>query len=406
LNSVLHQIFRAGALAAALLVQHLPAATLERREIEPDARMGKASAVVVGDGPLVHTSGFFGCNPRGELVDSGIARQTEQVLANIEQALVAGGSNLALIVKLNLSVREPALCGEVQKILSRKFEGKPKPALTLVVSEQIKPGALVSGDAVGLADAAQAGAGVRWLTSKQLYTGEGQTHVAVLPKGPRIYLSGKGGNGPTRETTRKLLADIKTMMEFADVKPADVVQIRVFLNQMNETPVQADAMREFFGRPDYPPVTYLERAGDGAMEIEMVAAGRPNATRAAAQIEYLTPPKYKASPLFSQIARVNYGGLVYVSGLYGDSTRDPETQAKTIFDRMEVLVRAGGSDMRHLAKALYYITGKEGGVGMDKIRPKAFDPVRPPAASRNNLRHVGEPGGTMLVDMIAVVVAN
>jgi hypothetical protein len=52
---------------------------------------------------------------------------------------------------------------------------------------------------------------------------------------------------------------------------------------------------------------------------------------------------------------------------------------------------------------MYHITGKEGAQGMDKVRPRVFDPAGPPAASRNTLRHVGGAGGVMVVDMIGVV---
>jgi enamine deaminase RidA (YjgF/YER057c/UK114 family) len=289
----------------------------------------------------------------------------------------------------------------VEKVLARRFT-KAKPAVTLVVSEQTMPGALVSGDAVGLA-----GAGKRekeWLYSKEIYRTGPQAHAAVLPTGTRIFLSGKGGKGPTAEATRSILAELKAVMDFVQVRPADIVQIRIFLQRVGETRQQDEVMTEFFGSSGCPPVTYIDRAGDASMEIEMIAAGSPAPSKSVAQIEYLTPPKWKASPVFSQIARVNRGGLIYVSGLTGDPAADSEAQARSIFERTEAAVRAGGGDMRHLVKALYYITGKEGGTGMDKLRPKVFAADRPPAASRNNLRHVGGEGSTMLIDMIGVVV--
>ena len=87
----------------------------------------------------------------------------------------------------------------------------------------------------------------------------------------------------------------------------------------------------------------------------------------------------------------------------GNPLDDPEAQAASVFGQIEKAVVEAGGDFRHLAKATYYITeGKSPPAGMDVVRRKVFDPKRPPAASRNNLRHVGGDGGVMAVDMIGV----
>ena len=39
-------------------------------------------------------------------------------------------------------------------------------------------------------------------------------------------------------------------------------------------------------------------------------------------IEYLTPPGLKASPVYSRVARVNDGKLIYLSGLFGKTATD------------------------------------------------------------------------------------
>jgi hypothetical protein len=58
--------------------------------------------------------------------------------------------------------------------------------------------------------------------------------------------------------------------------------------------------------------------------------------------------------------------------------------------------------MRHLVKATYYVSDNDAARWIDRTRPKRFDPVRPPAASKLMVHGVGHPHRTMTVDMIAV----
>ena len=58
--------------------------------------------------------------------------------------------------------------------------------------------------------------------------------------------------------------------------------------------------------------------------------------------------------------------------------------------------------MRHLVKATYYVSDNDAARWVDRTRPRVFDPVRPPAASKLMVHGVGHPRRTMTVDMIAV----
>jgi len=58
--------------------------------------------------------------------------------------------------------------------------------------------------------------------------------------------------------------------------------------------------------------------------------------------------------------------------------------------------------MRHLAKATYYVADHDAARWVDRVRPRVFDPDRPPAASKVMVHAVGMVGRTMTVDMIAV----
>ena len=161
------------------------------------------------------------------------------------------------------------------------------------------------------------------------------------------------------------------------------------------------AVSDFFGGKDVPPLSLVEwRSGPNQpVEIELVAASRQPVDVA---IEYLTPPALKASPLFSRVARVNAGPLIYVSGIFGPSATTGAAQVEAIFDTLAAVLSETGSDFRHLAKATYYVSDEAARRALNDLRPRYFDPKRPPAASKAFVAGVGLEQRTVTLDMIAV----
>ena len=68
----------------------------------------------------------------------------------------------------------------------------------------------------------------------------------------------------------------------------------------------------------------------------------------------------------------------------------------------ETILAETGSDIRHLAKASYFVCDADASRGFDVVRPIAFDPLRPPAASLVMVHGVGRAGRTLTMDVIAV----
>lgn len=372
--------------------------------VEPNT--GLAAAVRVGEVALVYTATMLPRKGQELVADGDAVRQAEQVLVNLDLALVLGGSSLGQVVKFNFSVAETEMLEPVGRVLSSRFSQSLKPAVTLVVSRQVSPGVLVSGDAVGVTGrSASAGAVVR-LRSKDLHTEGKQSHAAILPAGPRIYFSGKTADAEAAAGAEKIMADAKALMDHVATVPSEIVQVSVMMKALHDARNLESALEKFFAPAALPPIAYVERnSGKAGIEIEMIAVGKPGNVRRSPQIEYMAvPPHWRASPSFSHIARVNRGGSIYVSGAYGKPGDDAAAQAAAIFARLEQLVRMAGGDFAHLAKAMYYVNGREAVAALDNLRPKVFPAGRPPAASRNPLRHIGGPGGSLVVDLIAIPV--
>jgi enamine deaminase RidA (YjgF/YER057c/UK114 family) len=119
-------------------------------------------------------------------------------------------------------------------------------------------------------------------------------------------------------------------------------------------------------------------------------------------VTFLTPPGTTSTKVFSRVARVNHGKLIYISGLYGTKSSDAEGQVREIFGSLRQILERTGSDFEHLAKATYYVSDNDASNKLNDLRPEFYNPQRPPAASKAKVKGVGQPGKTVTMDMIAV----
>jgi enamine deaminase RidA (YjgF/YER057c/UK114 family) len=108
-----------------------------------------------------------------------------------------------------------------------------------------------------------------------------------------------------------------------------------------------------------------------------------------------------ASPVFSRVARIHGGPTIYVGGLYGINSTSGAEQVEEIFTTLADILKQTDGDLRHLVKATYYVADDEASLALNELRPKYYDPARPPAASKAQVRAVGRSGKTITLDMIA-----
>jgi enamine deaminase RidA (YjgF/YER057c/UK114 family) len=186
------------------------------------------------------------------------------------------------------------------------------------------------------------------------------------------------------------------------LQPADIVQLKVFLEPMSEVTAVRKEITEFFGGQS-PPTVFVEWiSGNPPVEIELIATAKGDSSKEADSVSFLTPPGTTGSKVYSRIARVNHGRLIYVSGLYGMNSSDGGGQVRELFGSLGGILKKTGSDFEHLAKATYYVTDSEASNKLNELRPEFYNPQRPPAASKAKVKSVGVPGRTVTMDMIAV----
>jgi 2-iminobutanoate/2-iminopropanoate deaminase len=102
---------------------------------------------------FLFTAGQVGFDPAtGELVDEGIAEQTERVLENLRAILRAAGLDLGSVVKTTVFLVDMADFGKMNEVYARAF-GEHRPARSTVAVAALPRGARVEIEAVAALDA-------------------------------------------------------------------------------------------------------------------------------------------------------------------------------------------------------------------------------------------------------------
>lgn len=374
---------------------------LANEYIDPSEATGSSMAVVVGDTPLAHTALILPLDSNQTVHGMRDAEaQTRKVLQLLAFALKKADTGLPQIAKLNVYLADNEHMGAAQKVISNTFTGKGKPAVCFVVGNLPHPNVLVGMDAVATTSTPGSKTIVR-ASSEAIHRMHGHSHVAILPTGSRVYVSGQAVRaGDLAASTRQTMEQLAETLRHLGLGWENVVQIKSFLQPMEEVETARDEISKFFGGNPAPPLVFVEWTSTTPIEIELIAAGGLAATDTEG-VEFITPPGVKASPVFCRIVRINFGRNIYISGLLGDNTSNPETQVRDIFSTLRYLSRKTGSDMTHLVKATYYVTNNETSDLLNKLRPEFYDAARPPAASKAAVKDTGVNGSTIVVDMVA-----
>jgi enamine deaminase RidA (YjgF/YER057c/UK114 family) len=361
------------------------------REVRPDEATGTSMAVVVdGAANLAYTEQIMPVDADGTVIAPNQAgKQADKVLDRLESTLKNAQTGLDRLVKVDVYVAHLDALATFQKAFARRMAGKARPAVCYVVGVLSPPEALVALDAIAVTSLSG-----DWPAGR----------FAVLPAGPRAFISGQADPGADLAlAARKTLNGLDATLKFVGSDRSRVVRLKAFMQPMTvaaRTAIERE-VSAFFDGKNVPPLTLVEwrSSSNQPVEIELVAAGREPVDR---PVEYVTPPALKASPLFSRVARVNAGPVIYISGLHGPSGTTGSAQVETIFGTLAAVLAEAGSDFRHLAKATYYVSDEAASRALNDLRPRYFDPKRPPAASKAFVSGVGLVGRTVTLDMIAV----
>ena len=222
-----------------------------------------------------------------------------------------------------------------------------------------------------------------------------------------IYASGRAFKGKTYEqsipTTIKALLDDYVFPLGATVN--DVVQVRAYVGDLDHCAEAERLIKKTLGAETSPPIVFIQWAKTDSVEIEFITSA-PQKAKTTETVSFQTPATLKKSPVFSRIAIVHSDSLTFLSGIYGTTKTSPEAQVASVFDVLRSRAEAIGSDLRHLVKATYLVSDRDVDQAVNVVRPKYYDPQRPPAASKIFRSSIGVSDRHLLIDMIAVPVAK
>ena len=359
---------------------------------------GSSDAVIVKNVPLVHTSQIFSLDKRGKFVfKDELQKQIGQIFGNLSKALKIADSGIDQVVKLNIYLKNSTLISEVQTEIGRRFKSGKLPAVSYVTGNLSYPDALISIDAIAVSTNSS--------DKNVKYFNSGSAQVSILPPGPVVYVSGQAAKGNLTEATLNTLKQLEESLHFLGLEKRDIVQIKSFINPISDLSTVQNVMAEFFKEGTIPPLVNVEwLSKDPLIEIELIASSNRTLSKSNEQLDFITPKGMVHSPVYSKVTRVNYGSKVYVSGLYGNTERGIKSELSDIFDFLDLIMKQSGSDLKHLLKATYYVSNDLHSAALNEIRPKYYDPKRPPAASKAMVKDVGSIKAGVSMDMIGVVI--
>ncbi len=380
------------------------------RSIEADSKTQTAKAVVVDQTlHLVHTAQLLPYDAEGASViildRKSEEAQADDLMDNLESVLKHAHSGLDRLIKVNVYAANLHALGSFRTAFARRMAGKTTPAIACVMGRLPDRDAVVALDAVAATTEASFAGAAPHFGSKP---GRGQlpcAPFAVLPAGGRVYVSGQAETDKDLTfATRKTLAGLATTLKFLGLEKSQVVQAKAFLQPMVDVAKAQAEVVAFFGADHVPPLVFVEWTMGQPIEIELVVASKRE--DGGDTLDFLTPPQLKPSPVFCRVVRVNRGDSIYVSGLYGPADANGKKQVESVFTELKSTIEKAGSDLRHLVKATYYVSEEDSSRALNELRPKYYDPARPPAASKAAVVGVGLEGRSLMLDMIAVPAAR
>lgn len=376
-----------------ICAEDAPARSAKR--IGADAKTGIAQAVVVESAPLLFTRQFLPIDSAGRAIETKDASsQADEVWRQLSSELHEQGLSLSHLVKLNVCVANEKVASDVRRFLGERLKNHPAVAVSFVQSRLPHPEATLGIDAVAVDDRPTP-FGARPRTDSL------RLSSATLPALPKLYVSGQAEKGADlAEATRKTLVSLQNTLKHLGSELAGVVQVKCFLTPMSEVAAAEREIATFFGNR-VPPCVFVEWQSTLPIEIELVATAWPKSD-STEPLEFITPPGMTASPVFCRVVRVNAPRTIFVSGLFAREAGDGAAQVSDVFAQLQEILKASGSDLRHLAKATYYVSDNDASAKLNELRPKFYDPARPPAASKAQVFGVGMAGRSLTLDMIAV----
>ena len=365
-------------------------------------RPAETAAVVVDGTELLHSMQILPDSLAGKAQSEQVDQQIEQVFRRLDTLLSAAGTGRKQLVKLNLYVSSAAVVAPVRQYLTTWAGEATLPAVSWVETPLPLPGAQLALDAVC---AVQRPEPTATPTLGPVQAGMAGAQWCILPRGDVVYISGQAEPGDLAAATRGTLDSLDRTLKHLELDRQRIIQLKCFLEPMSQVATVNEEIRKFFGDSPIPPVVHVQWGGGTyPIEIEMIAHAPARETTQTVTYQWL--PWLTVSPIYCRLARIHGDKRIYTAGLYSTMDGNGETQVHNIFHTLEQILARTHSDLRHMAKATYYVCENDSSSQLNVIRPMLYDPQRPPAASKAMVQGVAQPARGITIDIIAAPTAK
>jgi 2-iminobutanoate/2-iminopropanoate deaminase len=321
-------------------------------------------------------SGQLGRDPKsGELL-AGAAAQTRQAMENIGALLRAASLDYGHLVTCNVYLASMDDYGAMNDAYRSFFSGRV-PSRTTIEAAGLPRGAAIEITCVAYGDLARIS--VVQPPAGSLPTPLGPYSAAVWA-GDTLYLSGMGGQfpkdrrlpEPLGEQVTQALANIKTTLDAAGLRQADVVSSAVYLIEPDRNGEAASAYAQMFPPKTSPPprsVIVVPRL-PGAIRTEITFVG----VRPGASLRLVPAAKADGG------ARAAFGdGVLYARTEDApEAGADFEPQFRAVLGKLQDTVRAAGLQWSDVVHVNVYLADLADFAAMDKVFKEVF-PNEPPA---------------------------
>lgn len=110
--------------------------------------IGPYSQAIIANG-FVFCAGQIGINPKSGILEESLEKQIHQVIKNLQAVLKEAGSDLNLIVKTTIFIKDMKDFAKVNEIYGKYFI-KHKPARSTVEAARLPKDALIEIDAIAI----------------------------------------------------------------------------------------------------------------------------------------------------------------------------------------------------------------------------------------------------------------
>ena len=347
------------------------------------------TAVSVQNAALGHTSQLMTLD-----VGENLHAEQTQLFAQLAAVLKHVDSLPTDIIRLNIYAVDQPTATSTRRFADEWCPANAKPVVT-IVHTPLPDGRRLAVDAVFVARRPSVEGVIVHKGRK-----EQPAKLSVLPPGDVVYVSGQAEPGELGKATRMTLESLQRTLAHLKLDKQHIVHIKCFLQPITQAALVNQEIRNFFEGEPIPAVSHVEWVAGSTRPIEIEVIAAAPLTRTSETVSYYTPPDMKSSSVFSRVSRIHGNRRVYVSGLIPVDATEPTEAVHDIYEQLIRSLKPTRSNLRHLAKATYYVT--EGTISneLNRIRPHYYDPARPPAASKAMVAGVGSADQTIAIDFI------